>query len=179
MTTSTNSKKPFNFETYVDLLLRAESPEKIAEDFARQKSKIEKVIGNGITQELSQSTLLQSILLQALKEGTLKTCYIVYLASKNKSYQNAATEEKPLVFLYKILPIWFKEELGKKYLSERDQIRLKLNLSLKEFLQLEGLEAFRDAVTYTTTPKKLIKKINQQAKATDKFDPALMLCSLA
>jgi len=167
MTTSTNSKKPFNFDTYVNLLLRAESPEKIAEDFANQRSKIEAVIGKNITQELEKSTLLQSILLQALKEGTLKTCYIVYFASKNKSYQNATAENKPLVFLYKILPIWFREDLGKKYLTEREQIRSKLDLSLKEFLQLEGLEAFRSAVTYTTAPKKLIKKINQQAKASD------------
>ena len=90
----------------------------------------------------------KNILVHAALNGTLKNSYIIFVVHKSLSYQKAAEVNKPSTFLYKIVPIWYRKELGDKYYTKRESILKELGVPLETFLKLETYEEFRNIAPF-------------------------------
>lgn len=146
MTTRT-TRAPFGLTTYCDIINKTNA-QKVEKNFNEKASIIASALGEDIVKDLGSNPLTQNILLHALENGRIKNSYIVFIAKKSSSYQEAAPEDKPYIFLYKAVTVWYKEIFEKEYWNVRDKIFYKLNVPLSIFIKAETSQKFRTIVPF-------------------------------
>lgn len=161
MTTRT-TRAPFGLTTYCDIINRTNAQE-VEKNFNENAAIIASALGEDIVKDLGSNPLTQNILLHALENGRIKNSYIVFIAKKSSSYLEAAQEDKPYIFLYKAVTVWYKDLFGKEYWNVRDKTFYKLNVPLSIFIKAETSPKFRAIAPFLrkSSFKHLSDKLNK------------------
>ncbi|MDO4283644.1 MAG: hypothetical protein Q4D02_08430 [Clostridia bacterium] len=138
-----NTKAPFPLSTYCNIV-RHTKTEDVEKEFEGKSDEFSSKLGKDVVEVLGSNPITQNILLHAAQNDTLMNSYIIFVIRKSLAYQNATVEDKPYVFLRKIVPIWYREDFNRSYLNKRDALISELKIPFDVFLKLETYESFRN-----------------------------------